>query len=222
MLDRLWALLRYEQRLSAELSHELRTPLSTLRAELELLALRPRQPDEVQTAAAGMMSSVDRLTSIVDTLLLAASREVDAEPGAWLAADIVSGVVAALHRPGIGPLVEVSVEPEDLTVSVPRDIVERALSPLVDNALRFARGHVSVTALAEGATTVLSVTNDGPVPPPGDLFQPGSRLAEPDHRGAGLGLPLARRLARAVGGDVTAIPIPNGARFELRVPRGVA
>lgn len=221
MLERLSVLLRHEQRLTAELSHELRTPLATMRAELELLALRPRAPDEVLSAATTLIHSVDRLTSIVDTLLLAASREVDATQGVWPVSGIIADVVAALRRPGSGPAVDVSVEPEDLTVGAPPDIVERALSPVVDNALRFAHRHVTVTARPEGTTTVVSVANDGPVPPPGDLFQPGGvRAVQPGHRGAGLGLPLARRLARALGGDVVALPGPDGARFELRVPRG--
>lgn len=222
LLERLAALVRHEQRLNAELSHELRTPLATLRAELELLARRPQPAGELQATAATLIRSVDRLTAIVDTLLIAANREVDATPGLWPVASTLTDIVASLRRPGPGAQVDVEVQPGDLTVGVAPDLVARALSPLVDNALRFARTTVTVSAHADGASTVIAVSNDGPPPPPGDLFQPGQRAADHDHRGAGLGLPLARRLARAAGGDVTTVPVPRGARFELRLPRGRA
>ena len=68
------------------------------------------------------------------------------------------------------------------------------------------------------------VADDGPGVEPEArevLFEPGARTAGVNgHRGAGLGLPLARRLAKAIGGDVTlAPPAPGaGAQFEVRLP----
>ncbi|WP_422070944.1 sensor histidine kinase [Streptomyces lasalocidi] len=71
----------------------------------------------------------------------------------------------------------------------------------------------------------VDVIDDGPgVPPPfaGQLFEPGRRADPGDgHSGAGLGLPLARRLARSVGGEVTYDPgHPPGARFVVSLPAG--
>jgi signal transduction histidine kinase len=69
---------------------------------------------------------------------------------------------------------------------------------------------------------LLDVRDDGPGVPAGAeeaVFEPGHRLVPDDgHDGAGLGLPLARRLARAAGGDVTCTAGPGG-RFTVRLPR---
>jgi two-component system, OmpR family, sensor kinase len=69
---------------------------------------------------------------------------------------------------------------------------------------------------------VFVVRDDGPGVDPAvreHLFEPGTSSGG----GAGLGLPLARRLARSCGGEVEEVPAPSGARFELRMPAtGVA
>ena len=79
-------------------------------------------------------------------------------------------------------------------------------------------------AVARDGAVVITVTDDGPGVEPeagASLFEPGARTADVNgHRGAGLGLPLARRLAKAIGGDVTlASRAPGaGAQFEVRLP----
>ena len=90
------------------------------------------------------------------------------------------------------------------------DIVRRALMPLVDNARRYARTAVRVELDADERRVRLTVLDDGPGVDPGlgdRVFDPGVR-GEDDHPGAGLGLPLARRLARSCGGDVRLSPGP--------------
>ena len=68
---------------------------------------------------------------------------------------------------------------------------------------------------------VVTVADDGPGVPPEareSVFEPGVRVGpENGHDGAGLGLALARRLARAAGGDVTAVPPRSHAGAEMRV-----
>jgi signal transduction histidine kinase len=105
------------------------------------------------------------------------------------------------------------------------EIVERMLVPLIENGRRHARSAVSVAVQAgNGAGASFVVADDGPGVRPEDrerIFEPGVSLAAPeDHAGAGLGLALARRLARAAGGDVEALPSDRGARFRVRLPSG--
>jgi signal transduction histidine kinase len=92
-----------------------------------------------------------------------------------------------------------------LEVAAPEALAVRALAPVVDNALRHCRSQVTLEARAEGAWVRIDVIDDGPGfgdANPADLFEPGFRGAT--STGAGLGLSLARRLARSAGGDVIA------------------
>ena len=100
------------------------------------------------------------------------------------------------------------------------EIVRRALAPLLDNARRHARSSVTLTLDStlgspgsSSATTVRELDPDlGEA-----AFEPGRRgVGQPDG-GAGLGLPLARRLARACGGDVSIGAGPGGC-FVLELP----
>ena len=117
------------------------------------------------------------------------------------------------------------VEVEVLTDPMPDaegdpEIVRRALAPLLDNARRHARSSVTLTLDSTAGLARIIVRDDGPGVDP-DLgeaaFEPGRRgVGQPDG-GAGLGLPLARRLARACGGDVSIGAGPGGC-FVLELP----
>jgi signal transduction histidine kinase len=103
---------------------------------------------------------------------------------------------------------------------VPGEIVERILIPILDNARRYARTEITVSV--DG--TRISVTDDGPGVAPAAreaVFEPGRR-GDPDdgHDGAGLGLALARRLARTAGGDVVLAGTGPGAVFNVLLPPG--
>ena len=103
-------------------------------------------------------------------------------------------------------------------------LVERILAPLVENASRHARSRATVRIVRDGPWLEVAVEDDGPGVKAGEeatIFEPGFRGdAGPNanHSGAGLGLPLARRLARSAGGDVEADPGAAGGRFVVRLP----
>jgi signal transduction histidine kinase len=118
---------------------------------------------------------------------------------------------------------EVAPEAGDLTVGVDAEVVERVLAPLLDNAGRHAHAVVRIGAARSDGRVVVRVVDDGGGLPAEDaerVFEPGVRGANgTDHGGAGLGLPLARRLARAAGGDVRAEPQDGaGATFVVDLP----
>ena len=110
-----------------------------------------------------------------------------------------------------------------MMAGVDAEVVERIVAPLIDNALRYARSHILLSAVAREGAIVLSVADDGPGVG-GEarerVFEPGRVVGVNGHGGAGLGLPLARRLALAAGGDVTlsAPAAGAGAEFQVRLP----
>jgi signal transduction histidine kinase len=103
-------------------------------------------------------------------------------------------------------------------------LVERILAPLVENAARHARTRATVNVSRHGAWVEVAVEDDGPGVAPAEataIFEPGVRGSAADgHDGAGLGLSLARRLARSAGGDVEADADAPGGRFVVRLPIG--
>jgi signal transduction histidine kinase len=215
LLDRIAASLRQEQRLSAELSHELRTPLAKVVAEADLLLRRDRPPAEVREGVATIRRSAEQMTGILDTLMAAARAE--AEHGAPGRSDVLAVAARLAGEAGPdGP--PVGVSGDAATAGVEGAVVERILAPLLDNARRHAVASVAVTVTRGTDGVVVDVVDDGPGVPADDVervFEPGVTAGR--HGGAGLGLPLARRLARASGGDVTAAAGPGG-RFRARLP----
>jgi signal transduction histidine kinase len=107
---------------------------------------------------------------------------------------------------------------KNVTAGVPANLVERILVPLLNNARRYARTQITVECTAD---VEIIITDDGPGVPVelrNAVFEPGRR-ANPDdgHDGVGLGLALARRLARTADGDIA---IDVAGRFVISLPRG--
>jgi signal transduction histidine kinase len=219
MLARIDAVVRHEQRLSAELAHELRTPLSGVRAEAEL-ALRPGRPEpELRAALEQVLAGTDRMAAVIQTLLASERATAAAATESCDPSDAIGEVLTAMRPAAAAHGVEIAVHRGNGTASVlaGRALIAQAVAPLLDNAIHHAVSRVDVRVEARGPNVVIALEDDGPGIGPGDpesLFAAGASTTG----GAGLGLPLARRLARSLGGDVTAMPAASGGRFELRLP----
>ncbi|GAA2597648.1 HAMP domain-containing sensor histidine kinase [Streptomyces axinellae] len=222
LLDRTRALLRHEQQLTAELSHELRTPLSRIIAELDWWQTRPRTAHDTRATHLVISQAAASMHTICDTLLRDAREVLPAAPGTALTLPTLRRTVHQLNLPDHVTLAVTSQDPH-LQAGIGAALLERIVSPLLANSMRHARSQVSVHARHDADGVHIDVTDDGPGVPPafaGDLFVPGRRAEPTDgHDGAGLGLPLARRLARSVGGDVHYDEQHTpGARFTVRLP----
>lgn len=215
LLDRISAALQAERRLTAEVAHELRTPLAVIRTEAQLgLAANAREHD---TTLERIVSQTARMDSAIQTML-AAARASNLDGEDCDLADLLSSWSPEPARHAQRTLTT-QVPSHPVWVAAPRELVQAALSPLVDNAIRHARRQVTVSTRAETDRVVVSVLDDGPGVAPGDvdlIFRPGRSAT--GHDGAGLGLPLSRRLARSVGGDTLAVAGSTG-HFQLRLPR---
>jgi two-component system OmpR family sensor kinase len=224
LLGRLSAGLRHEKRFSAEVAHELRTPLTKLRAETELALARDRPVGELREALEAVLSYTDRMTAVVNTLMAAAEREADPYTGTVDARAAADAAVAACADSAAERGISLVGEParEPIEVDADPDLTVQLLVPLISNAIRYGRSRVRLSVSRDGAAVAFRVTDDGPGLRADELesvFEPGVRGdAANGSSGAGLGLALARRLARAAGGDVVAEAATDGARFVVRLP----
>jgi two-component system OmpR family sensor kinase len=223
LLERLAASLRHERRFSAEMSHELRTPLAKVMAEAELALRRERSPSEYRETLEAVLGNAQQIERIVGTLVSAAQDESQLQ-GVSNAVEVAEAVVAAYSDDASSRGVELRLDgvAEPVRVGVDREIAERILHPVVENALRYGRGEVRVSVARNGTTVLFAVDDDGPGVTSDEretIFEPAVRgsAGRSTDTGAGLGLALARRLARAVSGDVEAHPGPSG-HFVVRLP----
>ncbi len=222
LLDRIRTLLRHERQLTGELSHELRTPLSRIIAELDWWQAHPRTADQTRATHQVIAEAAESMRTICDTLLDDARDGTLTAPGT---AEVLPTLRGLAEVPCAQGHLTVTVDGPGLVAGVPPALLERIVSPVLANACRYARSSVAVRVHRAPDGVRVVVVDDGPGVPPafaGQLFEPGRR-ADPDdgHAGAGLGLPLARRLARSVGGEVTYDPGHTpGARFVISLPAG--
>lgn len=213
LLDRVSQVILGEQRLTAELAHELRSPLTTIRATADLVAMRPDLDDQLREDVDDILAACHEMAATM-TGLLHLARTGRAHT------DEQTSVSAAVAAASSGPDRDriALTEGADLVLAAPAALAARAIGPVLDNATRLA-DHVVVRAAARAGWVEIEITDDGPGVPSGIrevLFEPGRSGGS----GSGLGLSLARRVARSFGGDVTLAPaVPGaGATFLVRLP----
>jgi|tagenome__1003787_1003787.scaffolds.fasta_scaffold20981274_3 two-component system OmpR family sensor kinase len=226
MLDRLAASLRHERRFSAEVSHELRTPLAAIVAEADLSLRRERDPSEYREAMRAIADRGRQLERTLETLLAAERAEID-PLGVAEAAEVAERARAACAQLAAERGVHVGLrDGRALRLGVDAEIAERVLAPLVENACRYARRSVIIEVRDGGERIEYVVSDDGPgvrADEREQIFDPGTRGSaarlngSEGGSGAGLGLSLARRLARAVDGDV--VYSPGEGAFVFSAPR---
>ena len=204
LLARIASSRRHEQRFASEVAHELRTPIAGMRGRAELALGAPGPDADAEREAA--------LSSIVDAGGARGRRDRRARRGRPPRAR--SG--GRHGRPGgdrARARGSASTRPQDCRRRrADAEIARRIVAALVDNARRHGDGEVRIELSAAGGRVRLAVRDDGPGLDPAlgeSAFEPGVRGER--SAGAGLGLPLARRLARSCGGDVIACPGPAAA-----------
>ncbi|HZD71329.1 MAG TPA: HAMP domain-containing sensor histidine kinase [Actinomycetes bacterium] len=228
---------RMKADLLATVTHELRSPLTTILGALQLLRLREGKVDPAkrQELVTMGMRQGERLQRMIEQLLLAARFEqrsastLAVEPGHLEldASELVrrAGAEAkARHRER-----RITVDTNGaLPVLVAQDAVAQVLDNLIDNACKYSPDSepVRLSGTRVNGHAVLAVEDRGAGVDPADRERIFERFSQLDGQagrrdgGVGLGLYIARQLARDQGGDliVTDSPDTTGARFELRLP----
>jgi signal transduction histidine kinase len=208
---------RYIQGFTSSVSHEFKTPLASMRGALELLEhdFEALGIEQRRKFLANLTADVDRLTRLVERLLLLARADITTASSATTE---VNGVVASLA----GPRVRVASHGEPVEARIPADALLAALGHLVENGLEHAgeRATVSVSVARNEHAATIDVRDDGP----GISEANAQRIFEPFFTtarttgGTGLGLSIAAALLRAFGGSVTLVSREPGAHFRVVVP----
>jgi signal transduction histidine kinase len=224
MLHRLDAARGRQRAFVADAAHELRSPLTNMRTELEVAQRLPDTTDW-PSLADDLLTDVDRLSRLVDDLLLLA-RADDATTGPVRKPETVELGQLLAEVAGRYPAVEYERSAVPLRTVGERDAIGRVVANLLDNAVRHAASSVRLAVTADGAYQMISVEDDGPGIPAVDrerVFDRFTRLDDARDRdagGSGLGLAIVRELVRRHGGTVAlkgTTPAP-GLRVEVRLP----
>ncbi|MET9657173.1 ATP-binding protein [Streptomyces sp. NPDC006510] len=220
MLDRLERAFTAQQRFVGNASHELRTPLAINRTLLEVHLSDPQAPPELKQLGKTLLATNERSEQLVEGLLLLARSDnqiVERKPVDL--AEVASRAIDQTRGEAEERAVEIRGERAPAVVQGNGVLLERIALNLVQNAVRYnvlEEGWVEVTTELQGGQALLVVSNTGPVVPAyeiDNLFEPFRRLRTErtgSDKGVGLGLSIARSVARAHGGRIIAEPREGG------------
>ncbi|MFJ3309275.1 sensor histidine kinase [Streptomyces sp. NPDC086549] len=220
MLERLQRAFTAQQRFVGNASHELRTPLAINRTLLEVHLSDPNAPAELKQLGKTLLATNERSEQLVEGLLLLARSDnqiVERKPVDL--AEVASQAVDQVHAEAEAKGVRIEGERKPAVVQGNGVLLERIALNLVQNAVRYnvpENGWVEVATEIEHGQAVLTVANTGPVVPAyeiDNLFEPFRRLRTErtgSDKGVGLGLSIARSVARAHGGHIVARPREGG------------
>jgi signal transduction histidine kinase len=214
----------------SDAAHELRTPVTGMRSTSEHLLRADPPREERERLLISLVREADRAGRLVEDLLLMAriDRGLELTRAPVHTGELVAECVTP--REVARPDLTITVHGEDAVVDGDRHQLAQVLANLVDNADQATggRGRVTVTTAREPGLVVVEVEDDGPGVPEADrerIFERLTRLDDARERrsgGVGLGLAIARGIARAHGGDLTCHQARQGtgARFRLVLPVG--
>jgi signal transduction histidine kinase len=226
MLERIEELVQQLRLVTDALAHDLRSPLTRMRANIERAAAGPEERQ--QQAFEAVSLDIDRMLRLISaTLEISATEAGEGRQNfeefdlAQLLLDIFEIYNPVAEDRGLEIKVE---EPESLTYIGNRQSIGRAVANLVDNALKYGGGTIELGAADRGDYIDLWVADRGPGIPP-ELREHAlgkyRRLEEArTTEGSGLGLALARSVARLHGGDIELGDHRPGLRVTLRLRRG--
>jgi len=227
-------LLRLKSDFVANVSHEMKTPVSAVRLFAEMLAEDSIEPAKAREYARILRGESERLSSIVEKVIDFARLErgemampIEAVDLAALLKQTAGAFALRAEREGVGFRAEIDGAG---TIQSNGDAIARILQNLLDNAFKYRRREgpeVALRATSGGAGRIRIEVRDNGIGIPraamARLFEKFYRVRpeDPSIRGTGMGLALARGLARKLGGDIEVESADGeGSAFALVLPRG--
>jgi heavy metal sensor kinase len=231
MIGRLDDAFQNSKRFVADASHELRTPLTVLRGELGNLAEDPRLDAEVRERIGSMLEEADRLSRIVEQLLMLSRLDAGEAQIEWSRFDLANLAKTTADQ--------MSLLAEDKNISITSDanapvIVEgdsarlkQIVVNLLDNAIKYTprNGKIQLQVRAVNGHAVLEVQDNGvgisreALPHVFERFYRVDQSRSGESEGAGLGLSIAKSICSAHGAEIEATSTPaSGSCFRVKLP----
>src|SRR5215475_10229397 len=217
-------------RFSADASHHLKTPIAVLRAGIEEIVADVDCSESTQERAEGLLHRIHHLSSVVDNLLLlsrADAGRVELSKAEFELGEVLEGVLDDAHT--LAEPLNLTVEaniPKHLRLKADPTFVAMIAQNLVENAVKYNTpgGRIRVEARAVNGAVEMTIGNTGdaiPIERAGLLFERFYRVGGGELvPGHGLGLSIARELARAHGGDIELIRSDgNWTEMRVRLPQ---
>lgn len=230
MLSRLEHSFKQASRFSADAAHELKTPLAILQGELEQTLQQAQTGSQMQESLSDLLSEVRRLSGIVRKLLLlslADAGQISLYRVEVNVSDLLKEMLEDIEL--LAPHLEIQTAiAEDLLIKGDRDLLVQILQNLISNAIKYnlPNGWIRITAAAQGENILINISNCSNEIPASDRVRLFDRFYRGDPartrqvEGIGLGLSLAREIARAHHGDLILDPtIAGQTGFTLTLPK---
>jgi heavy metal sensor kinase len=233
MIERLEASFQQMKQFSTDVSHELRTPITAIRGQLEVALFTAKTTDQYREAMFNALQDIDRLSQIVRALFLlsqAESGQLVLQKARLNLCEVVDDLVEQFQIPAEAAGVRLSADlPPDCPAQVDRVQIERMITNLLSNALKFTpeggRVRMALKNQPDSIEIVVEDTGRGipseSLPHIFDRFYrvPGSGTAPGPEQGLGLGLSFVAWIVKAHGGKIEVDSTPGkGTRFTIRLP----
>lgn len=224
---RLESLVRSKDEFVASVSHELRTPLAAVLGFAQILrdesqTLTPEERSELINTIA---NEANDIAGIVEDLLVAARSEIGALHVTKFPIDLRANLaqVVEVMSPSSQELIQIGPQSPDLRAVGDPARVRQIIRNLLSNAIRYGGDKIMVDIVGLEDTALLAVSDNGPGIPPDEqerIFEPYQIAHDPGSQpsSVGLGLAVARRLARLMNGNLTYERTGNISVFELQLP----
>jgi signal transduction histidine kinase len=229
VLDRLASALQGQRQFMADASHELRTPVSVIRTTAQVTLAGPVRPEnEYRESLEIVTEQSARLARVVDAMFLLSRAEANTIPLApepLYVDDLVEESARALRVLANDRKVSVFTQGDsDVAFCGDNILLRQMVANLLENAIRHASsaGTVAATVSATPTEVTIRITDDGTGIPDHEQHRIFQRFVRLDTRapGAGLGLPIARWIAEAHGGQLVLVSSGSaGSCFVVSLPR---
>jgi signal transduction histidine kinase len=226
MLDRIGSLLAELRMVTDSIAHDLRSPLTRLRARIDR-AMLSENPAALRDAVEGVGREADELLAMLSTALEISRMEAGIGRDRFTPVDLGAMLedIGDLYAPLVeerGAALTLDIR-DSVTVAVHRELMGQALSNLIDNALKYGAGGITLMLWTEEQFHIVAVADQGPGIPAGREQEALRRFGRLDAArgtpGAGLGLSLVGAVADMHGGSVRLARLPEGFAVELLLPK---
>ncbi len=218
-----------QRRFVQDISHELKTPLTILKGEFEVALQRIRSADEYEDTLLSSLEEVNRISKIVDNLLILARFDSQEIPFKFQPVELgrlVRGVANDISVLANNKNIKIEFSDNDqLPLTADESYLRRLFLNILDNAVKYTPefGQVSISLRTQGAYAVAGISDTGPGISPEELLHIFDRFYRAgqsrSNSGFGLGLPIAKSIAEAHKGRIEVqSKLGQGATFKVFLP----